>query len=117
MYLSVVAAGHCFLGQLSTNEAIAVGTAAEVPVISSTVGKMSLLSTANVWTPTWMVWTPSLMADSLALSRWLRNIGIAIAARMPMMMITIKSSMRVKPPLLRKRFMLQSPLSVACATL
>src|SRR5665647_3664613 len=106
MYLSVVAAGHCFLGQLSTNEAIAVGTAAEVPVISSTVGKMSLLSTANVWTPTWMVWTPSLMADSLALSRWLRNIGIAIAARMPMMMITIKSSMRVKPPCLWNRFIL-----------
>ena len=59
-----------------------------------------------------MLWTPSLTADSLALSRWPRNIGIAIAARMPMMMITISNSMRVKPSPLRNLFMcLPSSLS------
>ena len=28
---------------------------------------------------------------------WLRNVGMAIAARMPMMIITTRSSIRVKP--------------------
>ena len=40
---------------------------------------------------------PSLTAASLALFLWLKNIGMAMAARMPMMMITIRSSMSVKP--------------------
>ena len=40
---------------------------------------------------------PSLTAASLALSLWFKNIGMAIAARIPMMMITIRSSMSVKP--------------------
>ena len=35
---------------------------------------------------------------SVALLFWLRNDGMAIAARMPMIRITTRSSMRVKPP-------------------
>ncbi len=34
---------------------------------------------------------------SAALSRWLRKSGMAIAARMPMITMTTRSSMRVKP--------------------
>src|SRR3954468_9998974 len=45
-----------------------------------------------------MVDTSALAAESWAFLRWLRNTGIAIAARMPMMMMTTRSSMRVKPP-------------------
>ena len=48
-------------------------------------------------------------AESLALSRWLRNIGIAIAARMPMMMITMSSSISVNPSVCRLRLMRHPP--------
>ena len=35
--------------------------------------------------------------ESCALARWLRNAGRAIAARMPMIRMTTRSSMSVKP--------------------
>src|SRR5436305_10331300 len=38
-----------------------------------------------------------LMDADTAFFRWLRKTGMAIAARMPMMMMTTRSSMRVKP--------------------
>jgi hypothetical protein len=37
-------------------------------------------------------------AESCAFERWLRNVGMAIAARIPMMITTTRSSIRVKPP-------------------
>jgi hypothetical protein len=37
---------------------------------------------------------------SVALLFWLRNDGIATAARMPMIRMTTRSSIRVKPPLI-----------------
>ena len=40
-----------------------------------------------------------LMPASTPFWRWFRNTGIAIAARMPMMMMTTRSSMSVKPRL------------------
>ncbi len=40
----------------------------------------------------------------MALLFWLRNDGIAIAARMPMIRITTRSSMRVKPPSSEERW-------------
>ena len=48
-------------------------------------------------------------------SRWLRNVGMAMAARMPMMMMTTRSSMSVKPEsffamaLLMRASMCESP--------
>src|SRR3954449_1994942 len=39
-----------------------------------------------------------LMPASQPFFRWFRKTGMAIAARMPMMMMTTRSSMRVKPP-------------------
>src|SRR5665647_1157116 len=97
---------HAFLGQGVTKAPTAAGAVVAVPVMSVMVGYVSSLSTAKLWTPIWMPWMPSLTEASLALSLWLRNMGIAIAARMPMMMITIRSSMRVKPPCLWNRFIL-----------
>ena len=41
--------------------------------------------------------TSALAAESSAFLRWLRNTGIAMAARMPMMIMTTRSSIRVKP--------------------
>ena len=38
-----------------------------------------------------------LAALSCALPRWFRKIGIAMAARMPMMMMTTSSSINVNP--------------------
>jgi hypothetical protein len=37
------------------------------------------------------------MEESTARWRWLRKTGMAIAARMPMMIMTTRSSIRVKP--------------------
>ena len=54
-------------------------------------------STAQLPMPSSMLCVPPLTAASFALSRWLMNIGMAIAARMPMMMMTMRSSMSVKP--------------------
>ena len=38
-----------------------------------------------------------LVAEFQPFLRWLRNVGIAIAARIPMMIMTTRSSIRVKP--------------------
>ena len=59
--------------------------------------------------PTSIMCAASLTAESLARSRWLRNIGIAIAARMPMMMITISNSISVNPSLRLVFFIALSP--------
>ena len=42
--------------------------------------------------------TSDLAAASCAFWRCPKNVGMAMAAKMAMMMITTKSSMRVKPP-------------------
>jgi hypothetical protein len=41
--------------------------------------------------------TSALAAESFALSDWPRKVGRAIAARTPMIRMTTRSSMRVKP--------------------
>src|SRR5665213_2775449 len=56
-----------------------------------------LLSVAHVSIATWAVCASSLAAASTALLFWLRNDGIAIAARMPMIRMTTNSSISVKP--------------------
>jgi hypothetical protein len=56
-----------------------------------------VLSTYQVATSLPSTDTSDLTAVSWALARWLRKTGIAIAARMPMMIMTTRSSIRVKP--------------------
>src|ERR1700730_617418 len=46
----------------------------------------------------WAERTSTFADASLALLFWFRNDGIAIAARMPMIRMTTRSSIRVKPP-------------------
>ena len=45
----------------------------------------------------WAVCAISFELESLALFLWLKNVGIAIAARIPMMSMTTSSSIRVNP--------------------
>src|SRR6266550_2641002 len=59
---------------------------------------MPPLSVANVSAVVSAVRASSFAEESDALLFWLRNDGIAIAARMPMIRITTRSSIRVKPP-------------------
>src|ERR1700683_5525473 len=96
-----------------TSKPVAVGVptiVAVAVVVSFSVGsiawsspmvapaKLPLCSLAKVCmtvsrVPTWV-----LAAESLALLVWLRNAGMAIAARMPTIRMTTSSSIRVKPP-------------------
>ena len=57
-----------------------------------------LLSVAYVSAVVSAVRASSFACDAVALLFWDRNDGMAIAARMPMIRITTKSSMSVKPP-------------------
>ena len=57
-----------------------------------------LLSAKNASTAGIAARTLALAAESFARLRKLMYDGTAIASRMPMMMITTRSSMRVKPP-------------------
>jgi hypothetical protein len=56
-----------------------------------------LLSVAHVSIASADVTAEDLASASLPLLRWFRNEGMAIAARMPMIRITTRSSIRVKP--------------------
>src|SRR4029079_6137235 len=56
-----------------------------------------LLSVAHVSIASAAVTAEDLASASLPLLRWFRNEGMAIAARMPMIRITTRSSIRVKP--------------------
>ena len=56
-----------------------------------------LLSVAQVSIASAAVTAVDLASASLPLLRWFRNEGMAIAARMPMIRITTRSSIRVKP--------------------
>ena len=55
----------------------------------------SSVKQASIWET--MLRTSDLAAASCPLERCVRNAGIAIAARMPMIRITTSSSIRVKP--------------------
>ena len=55
------------------------------------------LSVKYVSIAVWAVRTLLLASESCALARWLRKAGRAIAARMPMIRMTTRSSMSVKP--------------------
>jgi len=55
------------------------------------------LSVAIVSAVVWAVRASSFAEASFALLFWFRNEGIAIAARMPMIRMTTRSSIRVKP--------------------
>ena len=55
-------------------------------------------SVAYVSAVVWAVRASSFADASVALLFWLRNDGMAIAARMPMIRMTTRSSIRVKPP-------------------
>ena len=56
-----------------------------------------LLSVAHVSTACAAVTAVDFASASLPLLRWFRNEGMAIAARMPMIRMTTRSSIRVKP--------------------
>src|SRR3954463_1436253 len=56
-----------------------------------------LLSVAHVSAAWAAVIATDFASASLPLLRWFRNEGMAIAARMPMIRITTRSSIRVKP--------------------
>src|ERR1700710_779811 len=63
----------------------------------SIVAYVPLLATENDAAAISRLARSDLVVESHAAWRWLRNAGMAIAARMPMMMITTMSSIRVKP--------------------
>ena len=78
-----------------------------------------LLSVAHVSNASAAVTATDLASASLPLLRWFRNEGMAIAARMPMIRMTTRSSIRVKPFSLwarsrRFRNMLGTPLIGGC---
>ena len=70
---------------------------ASLALVAKTLVKSPPLSTAADSTASARFAASVFAAEFQPFLRWLRNVGIAIAARMPMMIMTTRSSMRVKP--------------------
>ncbi len=71
--------------------------------MSFSVGGVGVVGRRSVWNVSSVMRalrTAALASVSCAFVRWLRNAGSAIAARIPMIRMTTRSSIRVKPRLL-----------------
>src|SRR5207248_7405977 len=102
---------------LADVDAFSVGSRAS-SLAASVSAYEPLLSVASVSAAVWAVRAEVFAAASLALPFWLMNDGIAIAARMPMIRMTTRSSIRVKPPSSferwRSRYNIESSLDSNC---